>query len=139
MQEVVGDDRTALQAVVAADAELMSLREEEAQLTQRLDATHIDEGAAANGAGPSTSGEDADSDRLTAIYERMTVWSLLCSALLDVDATTQHWTAMLAHRAPLGIWHDSKTVNGLVNCRKSKRTQRRLGRPRFCMVWASLR
>ncbi|KAK9798586.1 hypothetical protein WJX73_004190 [Symbiochloris irregularis] len=70
-QEVVGDDRTALQAVVAADAELMSLREEEAQLTQRLDATHLDSSADANGAGPSTSGEDADSDRLAAIYERM--------------------------------------------------------------------
>ena len=36
MQEVVGDERTALQAVVAADAELMELREEEEELNKQL-------------------------------------------------------------------------------------------------------
>ena len=34
-QEVIGDDRSALAAVVAADAELVALREEEAALTAR--------------------------------------------------------------------------------------------------------
>lgn len=99
-QEVVGDDRTALQAVVAADAELMALREEEAQLTQRLDAVHLDEGAGeANGAGPSTSGEDADSDRLAAIYERMQVLQGLSCLWIGADAAVQHSSAILAQQA----------------------------------------
>lgn len=40
-QEIVGDERTALQAVVAADVELMELREEEAVLTAKLQAASI--------------------------------------------------------------------------------------------------
>ena len=36
-QEIVGDDRTALEAVVAADARLMALRAEEAEITKRAE------------------------------------------------------------------------------------------------------
>ena len=43
MQEVVGDERTALQAVVAADAELMELREEEEELNQQLQDASLEE------------------------------------------------------------------------------------------------
>lgn len=63
----MGDDRSALQAVVAADGELMSLRAEEAELTARLDAANLEDGAE-----PGASNDD-DSDRLAAVYERMQV------------------------------------------------------------------
>lgn len=43
MQEVVGDDRSALQAVVAADVELMELREEEEQLNKQLQETSLED------------------------------------------------------------------------------------------------
>ena len=59
-QEVVGDEKTALQAVVTADVELMALRDEEKTLTElvaRHDAHEAD--------------LDAASDRLTHVYERM--------------------------------------------------------------------
>ncbi len=39
----MGDDRTALQAVVAADVELMELREEEAALTAKLQSITLDD------------------------------------------------------------------------------------------------
>lgn len=42
-QEVVGDDRTALEAVVAADVELMQLREEEKELTEALNDMSLSE------------------------------------------------------------------------------------------------
>ena len=64
---MVGDERSALQAVVAADVELMTLRAEEAELTQRMDSATLEDGAE-----PSTR-DDADSDRLAAVYERMQV------------------------------------------------------------------
>lgn len=43
MQEVVGDERSALQAVVAADAELMDLRSEEEQLNKQLQESCLEE------------------------------------------------------------------------------------------------
>ena len=43
MQEVVGDERSALQAVVAADAELMELREEEEQLNKQLQEASLED------------------------------------------------------------------------------------------------
>jgi len=43
LQEVVGDERSALQAVVAADAELMELREEEEQLNKQLQESSLEE------------------------------------------------------------------------------------------------
>ncbi len=43
LQEVVGDERSALQAVVAADAELMELREEEEQLNKELQESSLEE------------------------------------------------------------------------------------------------
>lgn len=42
-QEVVGDERSALQAVVAADAELMELREEEEQLNKQLQDSSLED------------------------------------------------------------------------------------------------
>ncbi len=40
---MVGDERSALQAVVAADAELMELREEEEQLNKQLQESSLEE------------------------------------------------------------------------------------------------
>ena len=58
-QEIVGDDRTALAAVVAADAKLMSLRAEEAEITKRSEED------------PNGPSADADGERLAEIYEEM--------------------------------------------------------------------
>ena len=78
MQEVAGSDDSALRAVVAADVELMRLREEEAEIVARQEGAEEGE---ANGNGnanghTSTSGadqDDLDSSRLNEIYERMQV------------------------------------------------------------------
>jgi ATPase subunit of ABC transporter with duplicated ATPase domains len=65
-----------VQAVVAADVELMELREEEADINRKLAAASLeeeaDEGAAGDGPIPAQ-GFDADaaSERLNEIYERM--------------------------------------------------------------------
>ena len=59
-QEIVGDDRTALAAVVAADAKLMALRAEEADIAARAE-----EGSA------SAADADADGERLAEIYEEI--------------------------------------------------------------------
>ena len=72
VQEVVGSDDSALQAVVAADVELMQLREEESEIVGRQDAA--ENGEVANGRGGSENHqEDEDADRLNEIYERMQV------------------------------------------------------------------
>ena len=80
-QEVVGTEDTALQSVVAADVELIALRDEEAAINEQLSA--LDVGGGGDGDGSSTQdktmamaaegdGEDADlATRLTEIYERM--------------------------------------------------------------------
>jgi ATP-binding cassette subfamily F protein 1 len=62
-QEIVGDDRTALAAVVAADAKLMRLRAEEAEIAVRA------EGEGGGGVDAATA--DADGERLAEIYEEM--------------------------------------------------------------------
>ena len=90
---------------MAADTELMSLRAEEAEITARMGTTSLDEaqpsdrdasngnapenghhaasngnGAASNGAGTENGhedGDDADADRLTAIYDRLQVRACL--------------------------------------------------------------
>ena len=62
-QEIVGDDRTALAAVVAADAKLMWLRAEEAEIAARA------EGEGGGGVDAATA--DADGERLAEIYEEM--------------------------------------------------------------------
>ena len=67
LQEVVGSDESALQAVVAADVELLELKEEEAEILERQEANGD---AEANGADEQN---DVDSDRLNEIYERMQV------------------------------------------------------------------
>mmetsp|Transcript_28799 Transcript_28799/g.52898 ORF Transcript_28799/g.52898 Transcript_28799/m.52898 type:complete len:685 (-) Transcript_28799:233-2287(-) len=62
-QEVVGDERTALQAVVQADVELMALRAEEQELTKQLQGeVDVD---------PETFDHDAAQERLNEVYERM--------------------------------------------------------------------
>ena len=61
-QEIVGDDRTALAAVVAADAKLMALRAEEAEITAR---------AEREGDGDASATADADGERLAEIYEEI--------------------------------------------------------------------
>ncbi|CAL8461952.1 g1483 [Coccomyxa elongata] len=72
-QEVVGTDEAALDAVVAADVELMALREEEAEIQSRLNAVSLDEKPGVDDAPqPSTSAaNDTDNDRLAEIYERL--------------------------------------------------------------------
>ena len=42
-QEVIGDDRTALAAVVEADVELMALRAEEAEITAKMAAVTVED------------------------------------------------------------------------------------------------
>ncbi|KAG2501866.1 hypothetical protein HYH03_000364 [Edaphochlamys debaryana] len=61
-QEIVGDDRTALQAVVEADVELMALRAEEKELMEQLQE---------EGKQPADFDHDHAQDRLNEIYERM--------------------------------------------------------------------
>lgn len=71
LQEIVGSDDSALQAVVAADVELMELRQEEAEILGRQDAA---EGTGAtNGTAEAPAADDEGSDRLNEIYERMQV------------------------------------------------------------------
>lgn len=68
----MGSDDSALQAVVAADVELMQLRAEEAEITGRHEAA--ENGVMENGRPPAEeSQEDDDADRLNEIYERMQV------------------------------------------------------------------
>ena len=67
----MGDDRTALEAVVAADAELVSLRAEEAELTARMGDASLEEAQPSERQGEAA--DDADADRLTAIYDRLQV------------------------------------------------------------------
>eukprot|EP00884_Botryococcus_braunii_P021886 jgi/Botrbrau1/8381/Bobra.0237s0004.1 len=67
-QEVVGSEMSALQSVVAADMELMALREEEAAITARLGDISLADDAAPSGEEPD---DEADSQRLNEIYERM--------------------------------------------------------------------
>ena len=74
LQEVVGSDESALQAVVAADVELLELKEEEAEILERQEANGD---AEANGADEQN---DVDSDRLNEIYERMQA-----SCFLDIS------------------------------------------------------
>ena len=73
-QEVAGSEDSALRAVVAADVELMKLREEEAEITARQDS--VDDSHTNGNGTTSTSGvdqEELDSTRLNEIYERMQV------------------------------------------------------------------
>lgn len=73
VQEVEGSEASALNSVVAADMELMRLREEEADILERQE--RGEEGDDREDA--STSGMDQESDRLNEIYDRMQVWLLV--------------------------------------------------------------
>ncbi|KAL4447281.1 hypothetical protein ABPG77_007314 [Micractinium sp. CCAP 211/92] len=80
-QEIVGTEKSALEAVVAADVELMALREEEAEINRRLGTLDLNADGAAGGreqppaAAAGQHGEDEeerdDAARLTEIYDRM--------------------------------------------------------------------
>lgn len=61
-QEVVGSEQSALEAVVAADVELMELREEEKQLVEKLNKPEEQ--------GPEFNADDATA-RLNEVYDRM--------------------------------------------------------------------
>jgi len=67
-QEVLGDERTALSAVVEADTEMMSLRAEEQDINDRLGALTMEDGAKVDSEGRT---QDELSDRLNAIYEKL--------------------------------------------------------------------
>lgn len=69
-QEVVGDDCTALEAVVAADVELMNLREEEKELNEKLGSLTLEGREGAATAAEENADEEAN-QRLNEIYERM--------------------------------------------------------------------
>ena len=77
-QEVVGTDASALDSVVAADMELMALRQEEAELNAALAGVELEERDAPGGGAPATAPAAAAGDeeedlaqRLTEVYERM--------------------------------------------------------------------
>lgn len=71
---MVGDERSALQAVVAADVELMELREEEEQLSKQLQDTSLQD---------EPKGFDADeaSERLNEVYCWLTAQALFAFPL----------------------------------------------------------
>ena len=69
-QEVVGDDRTAIEAVVAADVELMKLREEEKDLNEKLGSLSL-EGAEGTATAAEENADEEANLRLNEIYEKM--------------------------------------------------------------------
>ena len=73
MQEVVGTEDSALDAVVAADAELMALRAEEADIQNRLGAVSLEDHPGDVPESSTSAANDADNDRLAAIYDRLAV------------------------------------------------------------------
>ncbi len=73
MQEVVGTEDAALDAVVAADAELMALRAEEADIQSRLGAVSLEDCPDDAPEASTSTANDADNDRLAAIYDRLAV------------------------------------------------------------------
>lgn len=75
VQEVVGTDESALDAVVAADAELMALRAEEAGIQQRLGGISLEDAPEVPSEASTNAANDADNDRLAAIYDRLEVGS----------------------------------------------------------------
>jgi ATP-binding cassette subfamily F protein 1 len=74
-QEVVGTEASALESVVAADVELMALREEEQEINEKLGLLDLGDGAekpAAVATAAAGSAEEGDlAARLTEIYEKM--------------------------------------------------------------------
>ena len=76
LQEVVGTDESALDAVVAADAELMALREEEAEIQSRLGAVSLEDNPDNAPEASTSAADDADNDRLAAIFDRLAVRDL---------------------------------------------------------------
>ena len=90
VQEVVGTDESALDAVVAADAELMALRAEEADIQQRLGGISLEDAPEVPSEAGTTAASDADNDRLAAIYDRLEVGSTYPKLLQDITLSPAH-------------------------------------------------
>lgn len=69
----MGTEEPALDAVVAADAELMALRAEEADIQIRLGAVSLEDNPESPPEASTSAANDADNDRLAAIYDRLAV------------------------------------------------------------------
>ena len=69
----MGTEEPALDAVVAADAELMALRAEEADIQARLGAVSLEDNPEDPPEASTSAANDADNDRLAAIYDRLAV------------------------------------------------------------------
>ena len=106
-QEVVGTDESALDAVVAADAELMALRAEEAEIQQRLGAISLEDAPEVPSEAGTTAANDADNDRLAAIYDRLEVGSTTLwehyRMLITAQAVHQALESMMDANLP-GTW-----------------------------------
>ena len=106
VQEVVGTDESALDAVVAADAELMALRAEEAEIQQRLGGISLEDAPEVAPEASTTAANDADNDRLAAIYDRLEVGSTCLWNCSRVEGSAQpmHWA--LNHMTCVDFaWH----------------------------------
>ena len=74
----MGTEEPALDAVVAADAELMALRAEEADIQARLGAVSLEDAPESPPEASTSAANDADNDRLAAIYDRLAVRACPC-------------------------------------------------------------
>lgn len=162
----MGTDEAALDAVVAADVELMALRAEEADIQSRLNAVSLDDRPADDDAlQPSTSAaNDADNDRLAEIYERLAVSILRMHACKKMGlfpsilsaSTSLEMNAVLIRVMRAVSWvsyclveemqHLCCAVHVVLNaamcnplCRKWGRIAQNRARPRFCTAWGSQR
>lgn len=81
----MGTDDSALDAVIAADVELMELKAEEADIQSRLNAVSLDEKPSGGDEEPqptTSAANDADNDRLAEIYDRLAVSATPCMQAL---------------------------------------------------------
>ena len=112
---------------MAADVELMQLREEEAELTARMNDASLDEGAAE----PSSQDRaDDEADRLTAIYDRMQVClPAIMQGLGHIMAfmlCTPHdlywrpfwglWLMLRPYRVAVVVWGDGRLSRWCQRC-----------------------
>ncbi len=90
----MGTEEPALDAVVAADAELMALRAEEADIQARLGAVSLEDSPEDPPEASTSAANDADNDRLAAIYDRLAVRDCLhfhLWLLADVASRVTAW------------------------------------------------
>ena len=124
VQEVVGTEELALDAVVAADAELMALGAEEADIQNRLGAVSLEDDPGDAPEASTSAANDADNDRLAAIYDRLAVsreselskefklamWKCL---VLKRTAMQQMQSLHIAHLCGATVLLSSKPLEGL--------------------------